>query len=125
MSPATRDAVVRMLSFTPADVTSADDIRRVIGSGDHPTTLVYLALPPSCCQSVLPALAAAELTTADAVAIEKPFGTDLASARELNEMLRLQLPRPTIFRIDHFLSNELVRRILVAPLPQPDVRAGP
>jgi glucose-6-phosphate 1-dehydrogenase len=109
---ATRDAVVRMLTFAAADVTSADDIRRVIGPDDHPTTLVYLALPPFLLPSVLPALAAAGLTTADALAIEKPFGTDLASARELNEILRIQLPQPTIFRIDHFLSNELVRRIV-------------
>jgi glucose-6-phosphate 1-dehydrogenase len=47
------------------------------------------------------------------VAIEKPFGTDLASARHLNEILRIQLPEPTIFRIDHFLSNELVHRVIV------------
>ena len=47
------------------------------------------------------------------MAIEKPFGTDLASAQHLNEILRIQLPEPTIFRIDHFLSSELVRRVLV------------
>jgi glucose-6-phosphate 1-dehydrogenase len=56
---------------------------------------------------------AAKLDAADAVAIEKPFGTDLASAHRLNEILRIQLPQPTIFRIDHFLSDELVRRVIV------------
>lgn len=111
VSSATRDAVIRRLSFTPADVTSADDVRRVIGA-DHPNTLIYLALPPFLLHSVLPALATASLTTSDAVAIEKPFGTDLASARQLNEILRIQLPQATIFRIDHFLSNELVRHIV-------------
>ena len=80
---------------------------------DHPDTLVYLALPPSLLTKVLPALAATALGSADAVAIEKPFGTDLASARHLNEILRIQLPHPTIFRIDHFLSDELVRRVIV------------
>jgi glucose-6-phosphate 1-dehydrogenase len=79
VAPATRDAVVRMLSFTPADVTQAAEVSRVIG-GDHLDTLVYLALPPGLLLSVLPALAAARLRTSDAVAIEKPFGTDLASA---------------------------------------------
>ena len=107
----TRDSVVRMLSFQPCDVTSAEDVRRVVGA-EHPDTLVYLALPPFLLQSVLPALATAGLGDGDAVAIEKPFGTDLASARELNEILRIQLPRPTIFRIDHFLSSELVRRVV-------------
>ena len=111
VTPATRDAVVRMLSFQPADVTRAEEVSRLIGE-DRPDTLVYLALPPGLLLSVLPALAAANLRPSDAVAIEKPFGTDLASAQRLNEILRIQLPRPTIFRIDHFLSNELVRRVV-------------
>jgi glucose-6-phosphate 1-dehydrogenase len=112
VKPATRDAVVRMLSFQPADVTQPKDVSRLIGD-DHPDTLVYLALPPGLLTSVLPALATSKLGGADAVAIEKPFGTDLASARHLNEILRIQLPEPTIFRIDHFLSNELVQRVIV------------
>src|SRR5262245_2471087 len=112
VAPATRDAVVRMLNFQPADVTEPKDVRRLIGD-NHPDTLVYLALPPGLLTSVLPALATSKLGGSDAVAIEKPFGTDLASARQLNEILRIQLPEPTIFRIDHFLSNELVHRVIV------------
>ena len=54
----------------------------------------------------------ADLGSEDAVAIEKPFGTDLASAQRLNALLASGLSAPTIFRIDHFLSNELVRRIV-------------
>ncbi len=111
MTPAARDAVLKMLSFAPADVTQPADVSRLI-SADHPDTLVYLALPPSLLPSVLAALAAAQLRVTDAVAIEKPFGTDLASARHLNQILRIQLPQPVIFRVDHFLSNELVRRII-------------
>ncbi len=111
VSPTTRDAVVNMLSFQPSDVTRPADVSKLIGDG-RPDTLVYLALPPSLLQSVLPALATAKLRASDAVAIEKPFGTDLASAHHLNEILRLQLPQPTIFRNDHFLSNELVRRVV-------------
>jgi glucose-6-phosphate 1-dehydrogenase len=111
VAPATRDAVVQMLSFAPADVTRPAEVSQLIG-GDHPYTLVYLALPPGLLPSVLPALAAADLRTADAVAIEKPFGIDLAPAQHLNQILRIQLPQPVIFRIDHFLSDELVRRVL-------------
>ncbi len=111
VAPATRDAVVKMLSFAPADVTRPAEVSQLIG-GDHPDTLVYLALPPGLLPSVLSALAAANLRAADAVAIEKPFGTDLASAQQLNQILRIQLPQPTIFRIDHFLSSELVRRVV-------------
>jgi glucose-6-phosphate 1-dehydrogenase len=112
VAPATRDAVVSMLSFQPSDVTQPDDVRRVVGSDDRPDTLVYLALPPVLLPSVLPALATSGLRTTDALAIEKPFGTDLASAQQLNQLLRVRLPEPTIFRVDHFLSSELVRRVI-------------
>jgi glucose-6-phosphate 1-dehydrogenase len=112
VTAATRDRVTGMLSFEAADVTDAEDVGQVIGD-DHPDTLVYLALPPSLLTKALFALSAAKLHAGDAVAIEKPFGTDLASAHELNEILRVQLPEPTVFRIDHFLSDELVRRVIV------------
>lgn len=104
-------SVLAMLSYQPADVTSAADVTRVIGS-EHADTLVYLALPSGLLESALPAIATAGLRSSDAVAIEKPFGTDLASARRLNEILHTQLAQPTIFRIDHFLSDDLVRRIV-------------
>jgi len=64
--------------------------------------------PHRCCQH----WQQPRLRTTDAVAIEKPFGTDLASAQRLNQILRIQLPPPVIFRIDYFLSGELVRRML-------------
>ena len=111
VSGAARDDVVRRLSFRPCDVTDADDLSALVGE-DRPDTLVYLALPPFLFAPVLQTLAAARLRTTDAVAIEKPFGTDLASAQHLNEIIRLRLPEPTIFRVDHFLSNELVRRVV-------------
>lgn len=110
-SAAAQARVVDMLAFEPADVTDPADVRRVIGT-DGPSMLVYLALPPVLLPSALAALATAGLGPADAVAIEKPFGTDLTSAQQLNETLRIDLPAPTIFRVDHFLSNELVRRVV-------------
>lgn len=112
VTAATRDAVVRMLSFQSADVTEPGDVRGLLGT-DRPDTLVYLALPPSLFGPVLRALAGSGMRASDAVAIEKPFGTDLASARELNQLLRVALPEPTIFRVDHFLSDELVHRVVV------------
>ena len=109
----TRDAVVGMLSYRPCDVTQPSELSALIGQEqDRPDTLVYLALPPFLFEPVLQMLAAARLRTTDAVAIEKPFGTDLTSAQHLNEILRLRLPEPTIFRIDHFLSSDLVRRVV-------------
>jgi glucose-6-phosphate 1-dehydrogenase len=113
VAAATRDAVVGMLSYQTCDVTQPSELSALVGQGDdRPDTLVYLALPPFLFESVLQTLAAAKLRTTDAVAIEKPFGTDLTSAQHLNEILRLRLPEPTIFRIDHFLSSDLVRRVV-------------
>ena len=48
------------------------------------------------------------------VAIEKPFGDGVASARRLNDVLRTALPGTLVFRVDHFLSNELINRIAAA-----------
>jgi glucose-6-phosphate 1-dehydrogenase len=106
-----RDATVRSLTFQSCDVTDPAALSAVIGL-DRPDTLVYLALPPSLFAPVLRTLAATGLRSSDAVGIEKPFGTDLASAQELNGIIRMELPSPTIFRIDHFLSSDLVRRVL-------------
>ena len=46
------------------------------------------------------------------VIVEKPFGRDLASARELNQVLRSVFPEESIFRIDHYLGKEAVQNIL-------------
>ena len=110
VSPATRQRVVDMLDYRPSDVTDPTDVAAVIGTS-HGSTLVYLALPSGLLEAALAALATADLGSEDAVAIEKPFGTDLASAQRLNALLASGLSAPTIFRIDHFLSNELVRRV--------------
>lgn len=111
VAPAARDAVVKMVSYQPVDAARPADVARLIGE-DRPDTLVYLALPQFLFEPVLRALATARLRASDAVAIEKPFGNDLASARNLNEIIRVALPEPTIFRVDHFLSDELVRRVV-------------
>jgi glucose-6-phosphate 1-dehydrogenase len=112
VSDATRATIVSMLTYRSTDVTDAADVQQLLVDR-HRNTLVYLALPPFLLPKVLPALAECHLTADDAIAIEKPFGTDLASAQHLNHILKTRLPHPTIFRVDHFLSNELVRRVII------------
>ena len=111
LAPEVMRAVVDKLDFRSADITNPVDVRAVVGDLHEPT-LVYLALPTGLLERALTALSNATLTANDAIAIEKPFGTDLASARRLNEILRTALPDPAIYRIDHILADELVRRIL-------------
>jgi glucose-6-phosphate 1-dehydrogenase len=82
----------------------------LLGGVDRPL-LAYLALPPSMFEPAVRALAEARLPPGSAVAIEKPFGDGVASARHLNAVLRTELPGTPVFRVDHFLSNELIIRI--------------
>jgi len=72
----------------------------------------YLAIPPALFQAVIEGLGAAGLAAGGRVIVEKPFGRDLASARELNRVARSVFPEDSIFRIDHFLAKEAIMNIL-------------
>jgi glucose-6-phosphate 1-dehydrogenase len=72
----------------------------------------YLAIPPSLFGTVIKGLGAAGLAENARVIVEKPFGRDLASARELNLVARSVFPEDSIFRIDHFLGKEAIMNIL-------------
>jgi glucose-6-phosphate 1-dehydrogenase len=77
----------------------------------HP--MFYLAIPPSLFDDVASGLANAGLAGGARVVVEKPFGRDLASARELNQILHQYFPEEEIFRIDHYLGKEAVENLLV------------
>jgi len=72
----------------------------------------YLAIPPSLFETVIKGLGAANLAENARVIVEKPFGRDLASARELNKVARTVFPEDSVFRIDHFLGKEAIMNIL-------------
>ena len=82
-----------------------------IGGGDV-RRLHYLSIPPGADSSVIEILADAKLIERSRVIMEKPFGTDLASAVALNDMLHQYFDEDQIFRIDHFLGKEAVQNIL-------------
>src|SRR6266568_4460728 len=73
----------------------------------------YLAIPPGLFPVVVAGLAGAGLGGDARVVVEKPFGRDLASARELNRVLHEVFPERSIFRIDHYLGKEAVENLLV------------
>jgi glucose-6-phosphate 1-dehydrogenase len=72
----------------------------------------YLAIPPSLFPTVVEGLGSAGIAKHARVIVEKPFGRDLASAHELNEVLHSVFPEPNIFRIDHYLGKEAIQNIL-------------
>src|SRR4051794_23328036 len=76
------------------------------------TPVFYLEIPPFLFGRVVAGLTRAKLTERARVVVEKPFGHDLASARELNASLRKMLEEWQIMRIDHFLGKEPAMDIL-------------
>ena len=91
----------------PATFTA---IKKQLGRARRPAH--YLAIPPSLFETVIKGLSAAKLAEHARVIVEKPFGRDLASARELNRVARSVFPEDSIFRIDHFLGKEAIMNIL-------------
>ena len=80
--------------------------------GDNVRRLHYLSIPPGADRDVIQMIADAKLVERSRVVMEKPFGTDLASAVALNDMLHQYFDEEQIFRIDHFLGKEAVQNIL-------------
>jgi glucose-6-phosphate 1-dehydrogenase len=74
--------------------------------------LHYLSVPPKAALAVVDMLNAADLVDHSAIIMEKPFGTDLLSAVELNRRLHETFAESQIFRIDHFLGKEPAQNIL-------------
>ena len=85
-------------------------IKKALSGAPRPAH--YLAIPPALFETVIKALGAANLAKDARVIVEKPFGRDLASARELNRVARSVFPEDSIFRIDHFLGKEAIMNIL-------------
>ena len=95
------------LSMVPGDYQDPKTYDRVAHAieGRH-SPVFYLEIPPSLFGRVVEGLAGAGLTKGARVALEKPFGHDLASARALNAELHKFLKERQIYRIDHFLGKE-------------------
>ncbi len=106
----------RRLSYVPHSAAPAglaeavDEAKEELGPETR--LLHYLSVPPAAAADVVHMLAAAGLTERARVIMEKPFGTDLASARRLNDLLHQVLREDQIFRIDHFLGKEAAQNIL-------------
>ncbi len=80
--------------------------------GGDPELLFYLSLPPRAARGTIERIGALRLGAGARVITEKPFGTDLASARELNALLHSVFAEESIYRIDHYLGREAVQNLL-------------
>ncbi|WP_231639732.1 glucose-6-phosphate dehydrogenase [Mycobacterium sp. Marseille-P9652] len=106
------DRLAGRLSYLHGDVTDAalySDLADRIPKEARP--LYYLEMPPALFAPIVESLAKADLLERARVAIEKPFGHDLASARDLNSRLRAVLDEGQILRVDHFLGKQPVEEL--------------
>ena len=114
-----REAIVRSLSYRQVDLTDRDSVGHAVaddGSGSASDPLAaYLALPPGLFAATVEKLAAAKLPPGSRIAIEKPFGEDLASAASLNELLFElfgEATEQTVFRVDPVLGMATAQNLL-------------
>ncbi len=92
------------------DPATFQSIRKKLGAAHRPA--YYLAIPPVLFGLVVEQLAKSGCTSGARVIIEKPFGRDLASARDLNNILLGTFDEKAIFRIDHYLGKRPVHNML-------------
>jgi len=117
LEPEAWDAFAAGLSYASSDAADASALADAVDRakeqiGRSPRLLHYLSVPPVAFAGIVEALGANGLTGDGRVILEKPFGTDLASARALNAIVHGLFDESQIFRIDHFLGKETVQNIL-------------
>ncbi len=111
VSGETIDALLAATSYQQADVTEAEDLKRLIDSAT-PAPALYFALPPAVTAKACEALSEVGLPPGTVLVLEKPFGVDEDSAKALNTQLASLLPEERTFRVDHFLGRSTVLNIL-------------
>jgi len=110
------DRFVSRLTYVPEGAGS-DALANAIQAADRelggePRHLIYLSIPPKAAPDVIKRIGECRFTTRARVVMEKPFGMDLESAIELNNLVHEVFEESQIFRIDHFLGKEAAQNIL-------------
>ena len=115
------DRLLSMMSYVSGDYRNVatfqllkDRLTAALGAtqGQALRPACYLAIPPALFATVVQGLGRAGLAANGRVIVEKPFGRDTASARELDAITRAVFPESSIFRIDHYLGKEAIMNIL-------------
>lgn len=111
------DAFAERLSFVASSADDASELADAVRAaedelGGDVRRLLYLSVPPQAMRPMVVQLGASGLTERARLVMEKPFGTDLESARELNAALHEVAAEEQVFRIDHFLGKEAAQNLL-------------
>ena len=103
--------LLRYVDGDYADRATFDALRKELGGAQHPAH--YLAIPPPLFGLVVEHLSKSGSAQGARVIVEKPFGSDLKSAMELNRILHATFAESNIFRIDHYLGKRPVRNMFM------------
>lgn len=101
------------VSYVRTDITEPDDLRALLQDRSGQVA-IYFAVPPAVAAASIAALTSEMLPDGAILVMEKPFGTDEASARELNRTLTALVPESQVFRVDHFLGRSTTLNLLGA-----------
>ena len=93
-----------------ADHTTYEAMAAALGDAER--VLYYLEVPPTLFGRIADGIAAAGRAANTRVMVEKPFGTDLASAQQLNDIMHQYFAEDAIYRVDHWLGLEPVENLL-------------
>ncbi|MEO6859808.1 MAG: glucose-6-phosphate dehydrogenase [Solirubrobacteraceae bacterium] len=114
IDPAVFKRLTDRLTYVSGDFARGQtyrDVSQALGDAQNPA--FYLEIPPSLFETVIDGLAKASLLShGQRVMVEKPFGHDLASARELSERLHRYVEESQLYRVDHFLGKMGLEEIL-------------
>jgi glucose-6-phosphate 1-dehydrogenase len=105
------DAVVKGTRYLEADVSVEGDLRRLLDTRQG-RLVFFFALPPTVTVTACRVLCGIGLPEGTRLVLEKPFGTDAASAAALNDLLARLVPEDQVFRVDHYLGMATVLNIL-------------
>jgi glucose-6-phosphate 1-dehydrogenase len=105
------DDVADAARYLRADVTDAEDLRRLLDACAG-QVVIFFALPPSITAKACSAFQEVGLPPGTRLVLEKPFGVDEASAHALNHLVTQLVPEVQIHRVDHFLGKSTVLNVL-------------
>ncbi|SOC56607.1 glucose-6-phosphate dehydrogenase [Ornithinimicrobium cerasi] len=111
LDDAVAEPVVEDARYVRTDVLQEDAVRALVEEVAAPVVL-YFALPPSVTVQACALLERIGVPAGTRLALEKPFGNDLESARELNRQLLRVVPENDVFRIDHFLGVNTILNLI-------------
>ncbi len=105
------DAVAAGATYRQAEASDEDDLRRLLDDATE-RVAIFFALPPQVTVSACEALRRVGVPPDTRLVLEKPFGSDSASARSLNETVTRLVPEDQVHRVDHYLGMSTVLNIL-------------